>query len=107
MMQILAWELRRRRTALLWWTIGSVVLSVVIMLLYPSIRDQANQLNKVINALPPGLRELKTGGAASVNVADPIAFLNSQLFYATLPIVWILLAITRGSAVLGHDEQNH
>ena len=107
MIPILKWELRRRRGAIFWWTLGSVVLTVVILLLYPSIRDQANQLNKVINELPSGIRQLKSGGASSINVADPIGFLNSQLFYATLPILWIILAITRGSSVLGKDEQNH
>ena len=107
MIATLLWELRQRRTAILWWTVGSVILTGVILLLYPSIRDQAQQLNKVINQLPPGLRDLKTGGAATVDVADPVSFLNSQLFYATLPILWIILAITRGSAVLGRDEQDH
>lgn len=106
MIPTIIWELRQRRFAVLWWTIGSVLLTILILALYPSIRDQANQLNKVINTLPPGLRELKTGGANSVNVADPVAFLNSQLFYSTLPIIWIILAITRGSAALGRDEQN-
>jgi ABC-2 type transport system permease protein len=108
MTALLLWELRQRKWAVFWWTLSSVVLSVVILLLYPSIRDQANQLNQVINQLPAGLRELKTGGgSATVDVADPVAFLNSQLFYATLPILWIILAITRGSSVLGRDEQNH
>lgn len=107
MIPIFLWELRQRRTAIVWWTIGSVVLAVAILCLYPSIRDQANQLNQVINQLPPGLRDLKTGGSAHVDVADPVQFLNSQLFYATLPIVWIILAVTRGGSVLGRDEQNH
>jgi len=107
MLAIWRWELRQRRYAILWWTLGSVLLTVLIMALYPSIRDKANDLNQVINQLPQGLRELKTGGAESVNVADPIAFLNSQIFYATLPIIWIILAITRGSSILGRDEQNH
>lgn len=106
MFTVLRWELRQRRAAIFWWTLGSIILTVAILALYPSIRDQANQLNKVINALPQGVRELKTGGASSVNVADPIAFLNSQLFYATLPILWIILAITRGSSVLGREEQS-
>lgn len=107
MKPILLWELRQRRSAIMWWTIGSVILSVIILSLYPSIRNQAHQLNQVINQLPQGLRELKTGGANSVDVADPIAFLNSQLFYATLPIIWIILSVTRGGSVLGRDEQNH
>jgi len=103
----LLWELSRRRSAIIWWTVGSVILSVFILALYPPIRNQAHQLNQVLNQLPQGLRELKTGGANSVNVADPVSFLNSQLFYATLPILWIILAITRGSAILGREEQSH
>lgn len=107
MIDIIVWELRRRQTAIFWWSLGSVLMAVVILALYPSIRDQAQQLNQVINQLPQGIRELKTGGATSVDVADPVAFLNSQLFYATLPILWIILAITRGSAILGREEQSH
>jgi ABC-2 type transport system permease protein len=107
MIATIIWELRQRKTAILWWTIGSVVLSAVILFLYPSIHDKASQLNEAINQLPAGIRQLKTGGANAVNVADPVSFLNSQLFYATLPILWIILAVTRGSATLGRDEQNH
>lgn len=107
MLPIIRWEVRRRRTALFWWAISSIILTLVILLLYPSIRNQANQLNAVINQLPAGLRGLKTGGSSSVNLADPIVFLNAQLFYATLPILWIILAISRGGSILGRDEQNH
>ena len=101
------WELKQRRTAILWWTLGSALLACLILALYPSIRNQADQLNQALNSLPDGIRQLKTGGTNSVNVADPVAFLNANVFYSTLPIVWIILAITRGSAVLGRDEQNH
>lgn len=107
MIDSILWELRQRRTAIIWWSIGSIVLTLVILALFPSIRDQAKDFNQVINQLPEGLRGLKTGGAKSVDVADPVQFLNSQLFYATLPILWIILAITRGNSVLGQDEQNH
>ncbi|MBP9852713.1 MAG: beta-exotoxin transport system permease protein [Patescibacteria group bacterium] len=106
MRHVLFWELKRRRTALLWWTIGSIVMTVVILALYPSIRDQAAQMNQVINQLPEGLREMKAGSAGSVDVGDPLEFLNSQLFYATLPIMWIILAITRGGSILGREEQD-
>lgn len=106
MIQSILWELTQRKKAIIWWTIGSVILTVGIICLFPSIREQANQLNQVINKLPPGLRELKSGGAKNLNVADPIQFLNSQLFYATLPILWIILAISRGSTALGRDEQD-
>lgn len=103
----LSFELRQRKLAILLWVVGSIVLSSLIVLLFPSIRHQANQINQAVNQLPAGLRGLKTGGSGSVNVADPIAFLNSQLFYATLPILWIILAVTRGGSVLAKDEREH
>ncbi len=107
MIATILWELKQRRAAILWWTLGSVVLSGMILLLYPPIRNQANQFNQLLNQLPQGIRELKTGGSSSINVADPVAFLNSQLFYITLPIPWIILAVTRAGGLLGRDEQNH
>ncbi len=106
MIATLLWELKRRRTALIWWTIGSLVLTVVILALFPSIQDKAAQMNQVINQLPEGIREMKAGGVGHVDVGDPAQFLNSQLFYITLPMVWIIMAITRGSGILGRDEQD-
>lgn len=106
MRHVVLWELRRRRTAILWWTIGSIIMMVTIIALYPSIRDQAAQMNQVINQLPPELRGLKTGGSASIDVGNPLEFLNSQLLYATMPMIWVILAITRGSNILGRDEQS-
>jgi ABC-2 type transport system permease protein len=107
MIDTILWELKQRRNALIWWTLGSVVLAGLILLLYPPIRDQANQFNQVFNQLPSGIRQLKTGGASNINVADPVQFLNSQLFYITLPIPWIILAVTRAGSLLGRDEQSH
>ncbi len=107
MKDVIFWELQRRRTAIIWWTVGSVAMTVVIIALFPSIRDQAAELNKVINQLPQELRGLKTGNSSSVNVGDPVGFLNSQLFYATLPLIWIILAITRGVSLLGREESSH
>ena len=104
MIRTILWELRLRRTSLLWWVIGSVVLIGIIMALFPSIRDQAKDMNEVISRLPAGLRELKAGTAGSVDVGDPLQFMNSQVFYATLPILWIIFVVTRFSSVLHKDE---
>jgi len=107
MMPIIKWELRQRKSALFGWTAASIILTVIILLVYPSIRDQAQQLNKVINTLPGGLRGLKTGSSSAVDVGSPVGFLNSQLYYATLPFLLIIMVVTRFSALLGRDEQNH
>lgn len=106
MKDVILWELRRRRNTILLWTVGSIVLVGIILLVFPSIRDQAAQLDQVISKLPESMRGLKAGGNATVNLSDPVSFLNSQIFYATLPILWIILAITRGAGILGREEQN-
>ncbi len=107
MKDVIAWELKQRRKTIFWWTFGSVLLTVIILMLFPSIRDKAADMNQLINQMPKELRGLKTGGAAKIDVGDPLQFLNSQLFYITLPMVWIILAITRGAGVLGKEEQSH
>ena len=106
MKDVILWELRRRRTALFWWTVGSVAMTVMILTIFPSIRDQATQMNELLNRLPPEIRNMKAGGAATVDVSNPLDFLNSQLYYATLPLIWIILAVTRGSSTLGRDESH-
>lgn len=107
MFEIIKWELERRKVTIFWWTIGSIVLTATILTLYPPIRDQAAQMNQVINQLPPELRNLKAGGINKIDVGNPEQFLNSQLFYATLPIIWIILSITRGNSILGKEETDH
>ncbi len=106
MKDVIVWELKQRRKTILWWTFASVLMTAVILALFPSIRDQAAEMNKVINTLPPELRGLKTGGAAAIDVGNPAQFLNSQLFYITLPMIWIILAITRGAGLLGREEHD-
>lgn len=105
-LSVIGWELRQRRKAIFWWSVGSITLTVIIMALFPSIQNQAAQLDKVLNQLPEGIRGLKTGGVATINIANPVDFLNGEVFYSTLPIAWIILAITRGSSILGKDEQS-
>jgi ABC-2 type transport system permease protein len=106
MRDIIVWELRRRRTAIIWWTVASVGLIAMLLLIYPSIHSQAEQLNKVLNQLPSSLKELKTGGT-TVDITSPVGYLHSQLFYITLPLLFIILAITRGSGLIGKEEQDH
>ena len=107
MLPIIRWELKSRKTAIFWWTFSAVAIAAVILLIYPPLKHQADQFNKVINQLPDGIRQLKAGGSGKVNVADPVDFLNSQLYYITLPILFIILTITRGAALLGRDEKDH
>lgn len=106
MKPIFIWELRQRKSYFFWWTVVTISLITLLLLIYPSIHSQAAQLNKVLNQLPEALRTLKTGGS-NVDIASPIGYLNSQLYYLTLPLIQIIMAIGLGSSLLARDEQNH
>lgn len=106
MIPTIRWELHQRKTYLFWWTVCTLGIVATILLIYPSIHSQATQLNNVLNQLPAALRDLKTGGS-EVDIVTPIGYLNSQLFYATMPFIQIIMAIGLGGSLLARDEQNH
>jgi ABC-2 type transport system permease protein len=101
---MLRWEFRQRRIAIMWWTLATVVLIGILFLVYPSI---SGQLSHAIDQLPRGIRNFKNGNTASTDISSPSGYLNSQIYYITLPIILIILAITRGSALIGREEQDH
>ena len=106
MIPIIIWDIKQRKNYLFWWTLSFVIIIATLFLVYPSIHSQADQLNKVLNQLPAALRDLKTGGN-QVDITSPVGYLNSQLFYATLPFMQIIMAIGLGSSLLARDEHNH
>lgn len=106
MIATILWELRQRRLYTTGWTIAVSSMVLLLLVIYPSIHHQASQLNDVLNKLPASIRDLKTGGS-TVDITTPAGYLNSQLYYATLPLFYIIMAIGLGSSLLARDEQNH
>lgn len=105
MIAIFLWTLRQRKWFTIWWCIGVVALIAMLMAVYPSIHQQADELQKTISQLPAAIRALKTSSAD--DAFSPIGYLNSQLYYATLPLLFSILTINLGSGLLAKDEQAH
>lgn len=105
MIPIIINTLKQRKLFIISWTIGIVAMAAIIMLVYPSIRDQATELNKTLEQLPEAIRGLKSSNTE--DLLSPIGFLNSQLFYATLPLFFGIMAILLGGSLLARDEQQH
>lgn len=104
MIAIVKWELSRRRMYLLWWSLSIAVLVVLLMLIYPSIHQQAAQLDQVMKQLPESVRALRGG---DTDLTSPIGYLNAELFYITLPLLLIIMAVGLGGSLLAKDEQEH
>ena len=104
MKAIIWWQLKQRRSFIIGWAFALVALIAALMAVYPSIRNHAPALNKTLNSLPEALRALK---ANSNDLLSPTGYLNSQLYYATFPLMFGIMSISLGSSLLAHDEENH
>lgn len=104
MIPLIRFTLHERKKFLLGWLIGISAIIILLMMVYPSIHKQADQLNATLNQLPEALRALKSN---SNDLLSPVGYLNSQLYFATLPLFYGIMAIMLGSSLLSRDEQNH
>lgn len=103
MIPMITWELRRHRMATIWWGIGVAALIGLTVLSYGSVRDQADTLNKAFGSLSGSIGSF----VGSSDMFSPVGYLNSQLFFITLPILFIILSVTMASGFLGKEETSH
>lgn len=100
MKAIIIWELTRRKASLIWWVIGVTALVALTVLSYAAVKDQASELESALGSL-------SSGASSFVGTADlfsPEGYLNSNLYYITLPILYIILVLNLASGLLGKEE---
>lgn len=96
-------ELRNRRWALVWWTIGIGAFVSINILVYPSFRDQADQLNSVFAKLPEATRDLFSDTGEFMS---PAGYLSSQVFYLMLPLLMSFLSVGIGASLIAREERD-
>lgn len=102
MMSIVKWTIWQRRWSMLWWSIGIVSLVIVTLAFYPTIHDQAAQLNKSFGGLSNSTLALFGG----TDFFSPVGYLNSQLVYLMFPLLLAILGIGLGSSLIGREESD-
>lgn len=100
MAPVIKWTLWQRRWSTFWWCVGIVGLIVLTLALYPTIRDQAAQLNKSFGSLSHSTLALFGG----TDFFSPVGYLNSQLIYFTVPLLLAILSIGLGNSLIGREE---
>jgi len=98
---IIRWTLWQRRWSIFWWSLGVTVLVAFTLAFYPTIRDQAAQLNQSFDL--GSSTEALFGGT---DFFSPLGYLNSQLIYFTLPLLLAILAIGLGTSLVGREESS-
>lgn len=100
---IVTHELRQRRWYLLWWSVGIFALVALTVLAYGSVKGQADQLNQAFDHLSSSIGSF----IGTDDIFSPVGYLNSQLYFITLPILFIILSITLAGGLLHKEEGRH
>jgi len=100
MYSVFKWTLWQRRWGIVWWSLGIVGLVILTLSFYPTIHNQAAQLNKSFGSLNSSTLALFGG----TDFFSPVGYLNSQLIYLMLPLLLIILGVGLGSSLIGREE---
>jgi ABC-2 type transport system permease protein len=100
---IIKWTIRQRRWSVFWWSLAIVILIIFTLAFYPTIRDQADQLEKSFSQLSNTTVSLFSD---TNQILSPIGYLSSQLFYLTLPMLLSVLTIGLGSSIIAREEDS-
>lgn len=93
--------LRDQRRALTWWSIGVVALVLLTMLFYPSMRDMT-EFEEMYEKLPEALMKAFVG--EFTDFTSPAGFLNTQLFFLMVPLLFLVYGITAASSTIAGEE---
>lgn len=97
----LVWsELRLRRISLGARTVAIALLVLMIVAVYPSIRDDPS-LNAIYEGLSPSAQALLGGS----NATSPVGYLSTQMFAFFLPAVILVFVLSRSADTLAGEEE--
>lgn len=102
LVSIVRQELRQRRMYLVWWSLGITLLVALTVLAYGSVKDQADQLNKAFGHLSNNISSF----VGTSDMFSPVGYLNSQLYFITLPILFIILSVTLAGSLVSREERS-
>lgn len=94
------WDQHR---ALVWWGIGLFASGATYAPFYPSIKENAETLQKYMESMPEFLRKAFMG--ASGDFTSPAGYLNTELFNFFAPMLLLLFAIGAGARAIAGEEE--
>ncbi len=101
---VFAKTIRDQRRALAWWALGLVVTVLITTAFYPSVKDNAASLTKVIDSLPIEVRRTLLGASVDLFTAD--GYLQARLFTFIVPMLLLIYGIGAGSRAIAGEEED-
>jgi beta-exotoxin I transport system permease protein len=96
--------LRDRARGFLGWSVGVVALVLLTVAFYPSIKDQGQALNDLLNHLPDAFKSAFNYDAR-IPLTSPAGYLNARLFSILAPVLTLIFAIGLGAQAIGGLEE--
>lgn len=97
-------SLRDQIRGLIIWIAGVAAYVALLILVYPSVRDSAADLQGYIDSLPQGFRDVFIGPGGGY--ASPNGYINMELFSWLGPIIFIAFAIGAANRALAGEEED-
>jgi ABC-2 type transport system permease protein len=94
--------LRDRRRSLLWWALGLIAVTAITVGFWPTIEESGEELNRLVEDLPPALRNLAGG---DIDLTSPEGYLNGRVFSFLGPILFLVFGIASGARTVAGEEQ--
>jgi ABC-2 type transport system permease protein len=95
---------RDRRRSFLGWSVAAVLLILMTVVFYPTIRDQPS-ITDAVKAMPDALKAT-FGLDDAVPLSSPEGYLQGRLFALTLPVALVIFAISLGARAIGGSEED-
>jgi ABC-2 type transport system permease protein len=93
-----------RRRATTWWVLGVVLLIVMTVAFWPSIRGD-DQFDELIRDMPDAVRAMM-GAQEGIAFTSPPGYLHGRLYAMLFPLVLVVFGIGLGARAIGGSEED-
>lgn len=102
-LEITAHALRVDRKSLFWWALGLVFTTILFLVFYPSIADNAAAYRQAIEGLPDALKAFAGGEGDPVS---PGGYMQGQFFASLGAWLFFAFGVARGGRAIAGDEDD-
>jgi len=100
---VYAKSLRDMRRSIVWWSLGLIAMTALMIAVYPTVRDNPD-LNKLVENYPDALRAFIAFGG-ELDYTSGAGYLGSELFAFMVPLLLAVAAIGAGARATAGEEE--
>lgn len=91
------------RRALLWWSMGLIGMTALMIAVYPTVRDNPD-LNRLVEDYPEALKAFIAFGG-DLDYTSGAGYLGSELFSFMVPLLLLVAAVGAGARAIAGEEE--